>query len=149
MAFPSQFLATFSDAVALMRIADGYSYDYGPANVARPSEWVLPQAFAEFGDGTVRAAQRLGAIEINLPVVVRVICPAPVSPATAQDVCDGVIQDFKRLLNVLEQLQMLRNAGLIRLEFQSEKIAWRLVAAAPAEVTLTYSLWYRQMKSAL
>jgi hypothetical protein len=149
MAFPSQFLAALTDAVALMRVADGYHHDYGPANVARPSEWVLPQASVEYGDGAARGAQRLGAIEINLPVVIRVVCPAPVSPATAQDICDGVIQDFKRLLNALEKLQTLRNAGLIRLEFQTEKNAWRLVAAAPAEVTLTYSLWYRQMKSAL
>lgn len=149
MAFPAVFHAALSDAIALMRVINGYSHDYGPVNAIRPSEWVLPQTFANYGDESLRATQRLGSFENNLQLTVRVICPAPVAPAVLQDVCDGIVVDFKRLLLTLERNPVLRSAGLIRADYVNAKTVYRLVAAAPAEVTLTYAIWYRQMRATI
>lgn len=147
MAAPQELIVALRAGMALMTVANNFVNDYGAADVARPSQWALPQPFLNVGNETARPSGRnmIGKLEQDLPIAFRVMVPPPVLPQTLHDVCAIIETDFKFMMAQIDA--SLRAVGVMKATYLGGTWSPRLVVSCPAEIILNWSLWYRQSRT--
>lgn len=125
-----------------------YNFAYGPPDTYPIVDTGAPLVFTESAGETGQPAEGhpVGRYTQDAPTSFRVLVPAPTAPVTVDEQVVKVVNDFKKLLNALEPV--LKAAGMQYADFAGDAKQYRLVAAYPAQVTITFTIRYRQLKSA-
>lgn len=144
MALPTNIRSVIEAGVDAMATPT-YHFNYGLVNLHDPAAWPVgsPQVFLEEGGfEPVRGPGVVGKWTNVTAIAFRAVVPA--GAGSIDEEMDKVDDDIKRLMAALEE--PLRVAGAYIAIYSGTVQLYRLVRARPGQVTVRFSLTWRQSR---